>query len=160
MDILLICKFEGGEGGVKDWRMKADFLLAVLAQLCISCPTTADWDGWLSWTINTVGPNWCHIALDLSPEEKAAIRLFGFDPRAQNWVDGGTRGESGLEVFMLLIQLLGATLWRFMDAARSLGKVRTSVTLTCSYSSVHLTTPQTWPVNMFGPAQRCQTMLL
>jgi len=27
--------------------MKADFLLAVLALHCISCPTTAEWDGWL-----------------------------------------------------------------------------------------------------------------
>lgn len=36
-----------GWGGLKEWGMKADFLLAVLARRCISCPTTAEWDGWL-----------------------------------------------------------------------------------------------------------------
>lgn len=40
--------------------MNAGFLLAGLAPLWISCPTTAEWDGWLIWTINMVVFNWCH----------------------------------------------------------------------------------------------------
>ena len=54
--------------GAEERGMKADFLLAVLALHCISCPTTAEWDGWLIWTINTVVFNWCHFAPFLSPE--------------------------------------------------------------------------------------------
>lgn len=38
----------GGGLRVEDWGMKADFLLAALATCCISCPTTAERDGWLS----------------------------------------------------------------------------------------------------------------
>lgn len=58
-----------GREGVKELGMNAGFLLAVLAQRCVSCP--AEWDGWLIWTINT-DCNWCHFALFLSPGEKSS----------------------------------------------------------------------------------------
>lgn len=58
-----------GVWGLENGEWKQTFLLA---QLCISCPTTAEWDGWLIWTINIAVSNWCHITLFLSPEEKGS----------------------------------------------------------------------------------------
>lgn len=53
---LLRCEVLGG-GGARG--MNTGFLLAVLASLCVSCPTTAEWDGWLLSIINTAVFNWC-----------------------------------------------------------------------------------------------------
>ena len=118
----------GEGGGLKEWGMKADFLLAVLARRCISCPTTAEWDGWLIWTINIAVSNWCHITLLLSPEERGsnqAVWVWSHSP------EPGTCGDRkrGSKFVRVPIQLFGKTLQRSMDVATSLGK---SVTLACS----------------------------
>lgn len=99
-----------GSRRAQERRMKADFLLAVLALRCISCPTTAEWDGWLNWTINIAVFNWCHITLFLSPEEygsNQAVWVWFQSNEQRTW-----RGwEEGLQVFRLHYSCL-ERLWK------------------------------------------------
>ena len=124
--------------GLKEWGMKADFLLAVLARRCISCPTTAEWDGWLIWTINIAVSNWCHITLLLSPEERGSNQAVWV--RSQR-PEPGMCGDQkrGSNFFRVPIQLFGKTLQRSMDVATSSGKV------------LHWPAPSFVPLNLTTP---------